>query len=72
MVMNDLWIQDKMEKASSTSIQSRRITRMRLNVSTLKSQPIQHLLSQLFSHTPAASIRIGWPIPAAATELPRC
>jgi hypothetical protein len=32
--MNDLWIQDTMQKAS-TSIQSRRITRMRLNVSTL-------------------------------------
>lgn len=28
--------------------------------------------SQLFSHTPAASIRIGWPVAAAATELPRC
>lgn len=42
---------------------------MRLNVSS----PNRFSTWQLFfSHSPAASIRIGWAVPAAATEPPRC
>ena len=35
-------------------------------------RPLGFNSSQLFSHTAVASIRIGWPVAAAATELPRC